>query len=73
MAESVRGHGAIEHARHWGLDLAFREDDSRIRKGHAPENVSRLRHIAVNLLTQEHTSRHGVKVKSTRAGWDNDS
>jgi predicted transposase YbfD/YdcC len=33
MAESVRGHWAIEHALHWVLDIAFREDDSRIRKG----------------------------------------
>jgi predicted transposase YbfD/YdcC len=72
MAESVRGHWAIENALHWGLDIAFREDDSRIRKGHAPENFSMLRHIALNLLKQEKTSRHGVKVKRNRAGWDND-
>ena len=48
MAESVRGHWASENARHWVLDIAFREDDSRIRKGHAPENFSMLRHIALN-------------------------
>jgi predicted transposase YbfD/YdcC len=72
MAESVRGHWAIENALHWVLDIACREDDSRIRKGHAPENFSRLRHIAWNLLKQEKTSRHGVKVKRNRAGWDND-
>ena len=70
MAESVRGHWAIENALHWVLDIAFREDDSRIRKGHAPENFSMLRHIALNLLKQEKTSRHGVKVKRNRAGWD---
>jgi predicted transposase YbfD/YdcC len=37
MAESVRGHWAIEHALHWVLGSAFREDDGRIRKGHAPK------------------------------------
>jgi len=72
VAESVRGHWAIENALHWVLDIAFREDDSRSRKGYAPENFSMLRHIALNLLKQERTSRHGVKVKRNRAGWDND-
>jgi predicted transposase YbfD/YdcC len=32
------------------LDVSFHEDDSRIRKGHGAENVSRLRRIALNLL-----------------------
>jgi predicted transposase YbfD/YdcC len=72
MAERVRGHWAIESSLPWGLDLAFHEDDRRIRKGHAPENVSMLRHLALNLLKQEKTSRHGVKGKRNRAGWDND-
>jgi hypothetical protein len=54
------------------LDIAFREDDSRIRKGHAPENFSLLRHIALNLRKHEKTSRHGMQVKRNRAGWDND-
>lgn len=71
VAESVRGHWAIENALHWGLNVAFREDDSRIRKGHAPENFAMLRHMALNLLKQERTNRHG-KVKRNRAGWDND-
>jgi predicted transposase YbfD/YdcC len=71
MAESVRGHWAIENTLHWVLDIAFREDDSRIRKGHAPENFAMLRHIALNRLKQETTNRHGMKVKRTRAGWDN--
>lgn len=73
LAESVRGHWAIENALHWVLDIAFREDDCRIRKGHAPENFAMLRHIALNLLKQEKTTRHGMKVKRNRAGWDNDS
>jgi predicted transposase YbfD/YdcC len=37
QAESVRGHGAIEKARHGVLDIALREDDGCIRKGHAPK------------------------------------
>jgi predicted transposase YbfD/YdcC len=71
LAESVRGHWAIEHALHWVLDIAVREDDSRIRTGHAPEHFAMLRHIALNLLKQEKTNQHGMKVKRNRAGWDN--
>lgn len=70
MAESVRGHWAIENALHGVLDIAFREDDCRIRTGHAPENFARLRPIAFNLLKQETTNRHGLQVKRNRAGWD---
>jgi hypothetical protein len=72
LAERVRGHGALENALHWGLDLACREDDRRMRQGHAPANLARLRRMALNRLTQEQTNRHGVKVKRHRAGWDND-
>jgi predicted transposase YbfD/YdcC len=71
IGESVRGHGAIENSLHWVLAIAFREDESRIRKGNAPENIAMLRHIAVNLLKQERTNTHGVKAKRNRAGWDN--
>ena len=68
----ARGHWAIEKALHWVLDIAFCEDDSCIRKGHAPENFAMLRHMALNLLKHEKTNRHGMKVKRNRAGWDND-
>ncbi|WP_417909550.1 ISAs1 family transposase [Candidatus Electronema sp. PJ] len=70
LAESVRGHWSIENSAHWVLDTAFREDDSRLRKGHGPENFAVLRHIALNLLKQE-GSRLGVKAKRLKAGWDN--
>jgi hypothetical protein len=52
------------------LDVAFREDDCRVRKGHAPENLVLLRHIAVNAVKQEKTAKLGVKNKRLKAGWD---
>lgn len=70
MAKSVRAHWGIENSVHWVLDTAFREDESRLRKGHSAENFSVLRHIALNLLKQEETEL-SVKSKRLKAGWDN--
>jgi predicted transposase YbfD/YdcC len=35
------------------LDVTFREDDSRIRTGYAPENFNIVRQLAINLLKKE--------------------
>jgi len=67
---AVRGHWGIENQLHWVLDVAFREDDSRVRKDYAPQNFAVLRHIALNLLKQETTQRLGIKAKRLKAGWD---
>ena len=56
---------------HWVLDIAFREDDSRVRTGHADHNLAVLRHIALNLLRQEQVAKVGVKTKRLNAGWSN--
>jgi predicted transposase YbfD/YdcC len=66
----TRGHWGIENGLHWELDIAFREDESRVRKDHAPQNLAVLRHIALNLLKQEKTSKGGIKAKRLRCGWD---
>ena len=70
--QSVRGHWGIENKVHWVLDVAFREDDSRVRKGNGAQNLAILRRIALNLLKQEKTARCGIKAKRLKAGWDLD-
>jgi len=72
LAASIRTHWSIENPLHWVLDVAFREDECRIRSGHAPENFAILRHLAVSALNQESTAKVGIKNKRLRAGWDND-
>jgi predicted transposase YbfD/YdcC len=70
FARAVRGHWGIENGLHWVLDVALREDDCRVRKVNAPENLALLRHIAVNAVKPEKTKKLGVKNKRLRAGWD---
>ena len=71
LLKATRGHWGIENSVHWVLDIAFREDDSRVRTGNAPQNLAVLRHMALNLLKQETTSKGGIKARRKRAGWDN--
>jgi predicted transposase YbfD/YdcC len=66
----IRSHWSIENSLHWVLDIAFREDDSRIRKDHGPENMTTLRHIALNLLKQDKSIKVGIKSKRKNAGWN---
>ncbi len=72
VAHAVRGHWGIENNLHWVLDIAFREDESRIRKDHAPANFAIIRHMALNLLRKETSVRRGIRAKRLKAGWDTD-
>ena len=70
ILKSTRSHWGIENKLHWVLDVAFREDDSRIRTGYAAENMAVLRHMAVNMLKQDKSVKGGIKNKRLRCAWD---
>lgn len=70
MAQMVRAHWTVENQLHWSLDVAFQEDQSRLRTGHGAQNMSRLRRIALNALRHDTSEKMGVKNKRLMAGWD---
>lgn len=69
---AVRLHWSIENQLHWVLDMSFGEDQSRIRKDNAPNNVAIIRHAALNMIRQVPKKRMSVKRMRKAAGW-NDS
>lgn len=72
FAAAVRTHWQIENRVHWLLDVAFREDESRVRVGHAAENFAVLRRLALHLLRQDTTAKCGIKARRLKAGWSTD-
>lgn len=68
---AIRKHWGVENGLHWSLDVTFNEDQCRIRRGHAAENLAVVRHIALNLLKQEKSAKVGLKIKRSKAGWEN--
>jgi predicted transposase YbfD/YdcC len=72
FARAVRNHWGIETSLHWVLDVSFREDDSRLRKGHGQENMALIRRLSASLLHNEPTCKAGIACKRKCAGWDDD-
>ena len=71
FARAVRYHWSIENSLHWALDVCFNEDQCRVRKDHGPENLAVLRHLTLNLLKRDTTTKAGINTRRMKAGWDN--
>ena len=67
----VRNHWSIENQLHWQLDVSFREDQSRIRKDNAPENMATLRKTALQALKQI-DDKQSIKSRRKIAGWNDE-
>jgi predicted transposase YbfD/YdcC len=66
----IRDHWGIENKCHWVLDVCFGEDDSRVREGHAPENLSCLRRMAMAILRNSNGVKGGFATRRLIAGWN---
>ncbi len=69
-AHRIRRHWSIENELHWVLDMAFREDEARHRARHLAENLTTMRHFALNLLKRDPDRKGGIARSRKRAGWD---
>jgi predicted transposase YbfD/YdcC len=69
-ARCIRRHWSIENELHWVLDMGFREDEARHRARNLAENLTTLRHFALNLFKRDPDRKLGVANSRRRAGWD---
>lgn len=65
----TRGHWGIENHLHWHLDVTFKEDSCRARKGNAPENLATLRKLALQIITA-HKDSLSLKKRRVKAAFD---
>jgi hypothetical protein len=62
----------IENQLHWVLDVGFQEDSIRTCSGHSAENLAVVRQMGLNLLSQDRSTKVGMKTKRLKAGWNDD-
>lgn len=72
ILEWARRHWEVENKAHWVLDVQMGEDDSRVRKDHAAENMAMIRRMAMNMLKQDDRLDHGLGTKQVRASVDHE-
>ena len=69
ISHAIRCHWHVENSLHWVMDVTFKEDDSRIRRGVSAENMSVMRHLALNLIKKEsQEAKFSVPRKRRKAG-----
>lgn len=69
ILHAVRQHWSVENNLHWVLDVVFREDEARLRKDDASQNMAVVRHIALNILKRD-SSKASLQQKRYRAALD---
>lgn len=75
LAAAVRVHWGVENRLHWVLDVSFSEDASTLRKDNAPQNLSLLRKIALNIIRADKTDKSNASLRLKRKGaeWDDEA
>ena len=68
VARGIRQHWDVENKAHWVLDVAFKEDDCRLRRGNGAENVGIIRRFCLN-LARLHPHKNSMRGTLKQAGW----
>ena len=68
LSAGARGHWGVE-SMHWLLDVVFKDDLSRYRRGNGAKNMAVTRRFALNLV-RANKAKGSVKTKRKAAGWD---
>ena len=63
VLQDNRKHWAIENSCHYIIDWNYDEDRSRIRTGHGPENITRLRRFAVSIIKSRKANNVSQKMR----------
>jgi predicted transposase YbfD/YdcC len=69
---AIRGHWGVENGLHYVLDVAFGDDQSRVRRGYAGENLHRVKQMALNLVNRQR-GKKSVATFRKRLGWNDSS
>ena len=69
---TVRKHWSVENDLHWSLDVAFREDEGRVRERNAQQNMAMMRRLALSLLKQDTKTKASIAGRRKKAGWNHD-
>jgi predicted transposase YbfD/YdcC len=74
LTQAVLGHWGIENRLHWVLDVSFGEDGSTFYKDNAPQNLSLLRKIVLNLIRLDtHANpKTSLRLRRKNAAWDDE-
>ncbi len=72
IAASIRAHWRVENCLHWVLDVAFAEDQCRIRCGYAAENFATIRRLAINVIKNNKSKKASARAKRLLAAWQDD-
>lgn len=70
FGRAQRRHWGVENGLHWVLDVGLREDESRVRTGHAATSLAMLRRLVVSTLRRDKTIKVGAQGKRLRAAVD---
>lgn len=66
LAHAVRAHWAVENKLHWMLDVNFSEDACTVKKDNAPEILSLIRRVVLNMLALDQTQPTFTKKKLSK-------